>query len=191
MPWPNLRSETTAGARQPGSSQHGWFAGDRTMPPAGSHWTFLAAVMFVLLLFHPGLPAQTEPAQYVGSDACSACHEELAGSIVNSAHGRLFQEPLPARQGCEACHGPGSNHVNSGGDGTLLFSFRRASAAEIRRHCAVCHATLANEIHRRRTTCLSCHAVHHYRQKQFLLVNGSFQLCGDCHDRRIKSRGGR
>ena len=159
------------------------------MPRARSHCALLAAAIAALLMLHPSLPAQTEPAQYVGSDACSACHEELAGTIANSAHSRLFKESAPAGYGCEACHGPGSNHVNSGGDGSLVFSFKGASAAEIRRRCGACHETLENAIHlHRTTTCLSCHAAHHYSQKQFLLVNGSFQLCTDCHDRQINSR---
>lgn len=139
----------------------------------------------LLLLLHPLLPAQTGPAQYVGSDACSACHEEIAGNIVTSAHGGLLRETVPVRHGCEACHGPGSNHVNSGGDGSLLFSFKGASAADIRRRCGACHQTESNVAHlHRTTTCLSCHAAHHYRQKKFLLVNDSFRLCTDCHDRR-------
>lgn len=159
------------------------------MPPARSHCAFLAATIAALLIFHPGLVAQIEPAQYVGSESCSACHEELAGNIASSVHGQLFRESLPARHGCEACHGPGSNHVNSGGDGSLVFSFKGASAADIRRRCGACHTTESNETHLHRTpTCLSCHAAHHYRQKEFLLVNDSFRLCTDCHDRRIKSR---
>lgn len=158
------------------------------MRPAGSRWIFFAAVI-AALLFSLRLPAQTEPAQYVGSDSCSGCHEEVAGGISSSAHGRLFQESAPSRHGCEACHGPGSSHVNSGGDRTLLFSFKGASALDIRRRCGACHETLAKQVHlHRTTTCLSCHAAHHYQQKQFLLVNGSFQLCTDCHDRQINSR---
>jgi predicted CXXCH cytochrome family protein len=154
------------------------------MPAGGPRCMFLVAVIAGLLLLHPLSPAQTEPAQYVGSDACSACHEEVAGNIANSAHGQLFRESLPARHGCEACHGPGSNHVNSGGDRTLLFSFKGASGADVSRHCGACHETEPNEAHLHRTpTCLSCHAAHHYRQKEFLLVDNSFRLCTGCHDR--------
>ncbi|MGE5726156.1 MAG: cytochrome c3 family protein [Acidobacteriota bacterium] len=36
----------------------------------------------------------------------------------------------------------------------------------------------------RSTTCLSCHAAHHYREKKFLLVEAPPQLCTNCHDRR-------
>lgn len=153
------------------------------MPAGGPPCRFLVAFIAGLLLFSAHLPAQTQPPQYVGSDACLACHEDLAGSIANSPHGQLLRESVPARRGCEACHGPGSNHVNSGGDRGLLFSFKGASAAGIDRHCGGCHEAESNEVHfHRTTTCLSCHAAHHYRQKEFLLVNESFRLCTGCHD---------
>ena len=137
------------------------------------------------LFFSSFLQAQTQPAQYVGSDACVACHEEVAGKIANSAHGKLAEESDPVRRGCEACHGPGSNHVNSGGDKSLLFSFREASAAAIRRRCGACHESEPDQVHTHRsTTCLSCHSAHHYREKKFLLSETRPELCTNCHDRR-------
>jgi hypothetical protein len=126
------------------------------------------------LLFSSLLPAQTQPPQYAGSDACVACHEDVAGKIADSAHGKLAHEGQPARRGCEACHGPGSNHVNSGGDKTLLFSFRDASAAAIRRRCGACHESESDQVHTHRSTSrLSCHAAHHYREKKFLLLEAA------------------
>ncbi len=138
-----------------------------------------------LLLYQPFVAAQTQAPQYVGSDACVACHDEAAGTNADSAHGKLAEERVAARRGCEACHGPGSNHVNSGGDKSLLFSFKGASAAAIRRRCAACHESAPASVHTHRsTTCLSCHAAHHYREKKFLLVEAPPQLCTNCHDRR-------
>lgn len=129
--------------------------------------------------------AQTQPPQYVGSESCQACHEDVAGAIRDSAHGKLAQESEPARQGCEACHGPGSNHVNSGGDKSLLFTFKEASPVAVRLQCAVCHEAESDTVHNHRTlSCLSCHAAHHYNQKKFLLVKVPPSLCTDCHDRR-------
>lgn len=136
------------------------------------------------LLFTGATLGQTRPA-YVGSDACVACHEEPAGSIAASAHGKLAEESAPARRGCEACHGPGGKHVNSGGDKSLLFSFQEAAAEDIRARCGACHESDAAAAHNHpRTTCLSCHAAHHYRDKKFLLVKATPQLCTECHDRR-------
>lgn len=138
-----------------------------------------------LLLWGPFLAAQGPAPQYTGSDACVACHDDVAGKIADSAHGKLAEAGPARRRGCEACHGPGSNHVNSGGDASLLFRFKGASPAAIRRQCALCHRSEPNSVHAHRsTTCLSCHAAHHYREKKFLLVEATPQLCTNCHDRR-------
>ncbi|HLK33326.1 MAG TPA: cytochrome c3 family protein [Terriglobales bacterium] len=154
---------------------------------------FSAVIWALVVVGRSPAKAQMEPPQYVGSEACVACHEELSGSISDSAHGQLARESAPERRGCEACHGPGSNHVNSGGDKSLLFSFRGAPASAIRRQCGSCHKPAAELVHgsssnsvhtHRTTTCLSCHAAHHCRQKKFLLVAATPQLCTDCHDRR-------
>lgn len=138
-----------------------------------------------LALLWPLLYAQIQPAQYVGSDSCVACHEDVAGKIADSAHRKLADESAPARRGCEGCHGPGSNHVNSGGDKSLLFSFKGAAADAVRERCGVCHETEAGAVHSEHTTnCLSCHAAHHYQQSKFILVQATPKLCTDCHDRR-------
>jgi len=144
---------------------------------------FLLLICAVLFLL-PLLAAQTQAPQYVGSEACLACHEDVAVKIADSAHGKLAQATEPWRRGCEGCHGPGGNHVNSGGDKSLLFSFRDASGAAIRRHCGACHGGESDQLHSHRTaTCLSCHSAHHYREKQALLVENTPLLCTNCHDR--------
>jgi predicted CXXCH cytochrome family protein len=135
------------------------------------------------------LGAQTQAPQYVGSEACLACHEDVAAKIADSAHGKLAQENTPERRGCEACHGPGSNHVNSGGDKSLLFSFHDASGVAIRRRCSACHESESDQLHSHRTaTCLSCHSAHHYREKEALLVETTPLLCTNCHDRGTEPR---
>lgn len=155
------------------------------MYPGQPSFTFSLFVIGVLVLLSPVLGAQTQPPQYVGSDSCLACHEDVAGPIADSAHGKLTGESVAARRGCEGCHGPGSNHVNSGGDKSLLFSFKDASPESIRSRCGVCHETESGAVHSQHTTnCLSCHAAHRYRQKKFILVQAPPQLCTDCHDRQ-------
>ena len=145
---------------------------------------FSCGLIWAVTMLSGPFSAQTQAPLYVGSDACLACHEDVAGKIADSAHGKLADESKPARRGCEGCHGPGSNHVNSGGDKSLLFSFREASPGEIRNRCSSCHESESDAVHTHRTTtCLSCHAAHHYREKKFLLVEATPQLCADCHDR--------
>jgi len=43
------------------------------------------------------------------------------------------------KQGCEACHGPGKEHVEGGGDKTKIFAFKNASAKDISARCLGCH----------------------------------------------------
>lgn len=154
------------------------------MGSAKSSLVFIFPLICAAVFLPVLLAAQTQAPQYVGSEACLACHEDLAAKIADSAHGKLAEESAPARRGCEACHGPGSNHVNSGGDKSLLFSFRDASGAAIRRRCSACHGSESDQLHSHRTaTCLSCHAAHRYREKEGLLVETTPQLCINCHDR--------
>lgn len=47
-------------------------------------------------------------ASYVGSQACGACHADVAA--VSLAHGHS-QVTVPTDVTCETCHGPGSNHL--------------------------------------------------------------------------------
>src|SRR3954447_8603625 len=64
--------------------------------------------------------SQKQTAQYVGVDTCKTCHEELYKGFESTAH---FRTTLHDGHGCESCHGPGSAHVEGGGDVTKIISF--------------------------------------------------------------------
>ncbi|HUJ49126.1 MAG TPA: hypothetical protein VLW25_02980, partial [Bryobacteraceae bacterium] len=60
-------------------------------------------------------PEATKPAEYVGSETCKACHEEIYNNLQKTPH---FAIETGARRGwkeraCESCHGPGSKHADS------------------------------------------------------------------------------
>ncbi|MDK2955347.1 MAG: hypothetical protein PWQ57_843 [Desulfovibrionales bacterium] len=115
-------------------------------------------------------PAMTDSATYVGSKACSECHEEEFNNYMKyskkstSAHsvkimasdlteaelkdcftchttgygkpgGFVSFEKTPelGNAGCEVCHGPGSLHVESGGDPEFI------KADLSLKDCEVCH----------------------------------------------------
>ena len=131
---------------------------------------FFSATIAALLGATSGLPAQEKPAGYVGAETCKSCHDETFPSVLESAHQKLFAETRPEKQGCEACHGPGRAHVDGNGDPDKIFRFTDARPAAVRSHCATCHQDLSGDQHARpQTSCLSCHSVHHYQQKEFLL----------------------
>jgi cytochrome c551/c552 len=94
------------------------------LPPAADDGTDLThpmqylAVLSVALFLVSAAPVQAEDT-FVGTETCVACHQDLSGSFARTRHGKLFspERGLTERmkQGCEACHGPGSGHVAAGG----------------------------------------------------------------------------
>ncbi len=84
---------------------------------------------------------QAATAQYVGSETCKTCHEEIYNGWEKSPHWKqTYKEGGIAKHGCEDCHGPGSAHVEGGGDKTKIFIFKDHSTKEINDRCLTCHA---------------------------------------------------
>jgi len=52
--------------------------------------------------------ADGPPAGHVGSDACAACHEDVASSFQATAHGRVQAEARAGSVDCESCVGTGA-----------------------------------------------------------------------------------
>ena len=66
---------------------------------------------------------ETTSAKYVGVDTCKTCHDELYEKrFENTPH---FKTTLQDEHGCESCHGPGSEHVEGGGDVTKIIVFKK------------------------------------------------------------------
>jgi predicted CXXCH cytochrome family protein len=141
---------------------------------------------FILLAASVSLFAQTSPgpaqdSKYVGAEVCESCHEDEYKSFAASAHLATLRKKSPAEQGCEACHGPGADHV-AAGDPDKIRRFSTASALTIQDACTACHAASLSEAHTKaRLTCLTCHSAHHYQQVKSILVVPQAQLCRRCH----------
>ena len=139
--------------------------------------------------------AAADQSDYVGADTCKTCHEDAPTkgfyqSFENSPHWKTTYDTRrgPEWQGCEACHGPGGEHVAGGGDKTKIFTFKGAPAEKITERCLKCHeygeehSNFARSEHSRNgVTCTDCHSPHHAKEAQFLLVNAQPQLCYGCH----------
>jgi DmsE family decaheme c-type cytochrome len=56
-------------------------------------------------------PAGTVGAEFVGSESCGMCHDDVMSEFRFTSHGQMRD---PKGESCEACHGPGSLHVQEG-----------------------------------------------------------------------------
>jgi DmsE family decaheme c-type cytochrome len=128
----------------------------------------------------------SESAKYVGSDTCKTCHEEIyQKKFENTPH---FKAALDGAHGCEACHGPGSAHVEGGGDVTKIVSFKTMSRKESSARCLTCHGEKHEQLHFSGSAhasndvgCLDCHSPHNAKESEHLLVRAQPNLCYSCH----------
>lgn len=108
----------------------------------------------------PDIPGAT----YVGSDECAVCHDKIASEFKSATHSKLHVEGGNAKEiGCEACHGPGSVHVQGGGGLFTIVNPGRSPEA-----CFKCHLDKRAEFSLPNThpvlagdmSCTDCHDVH-------------------------------
>lgn len=110
-------------------------------------------------------PPRIEGATFAGNAACADCHAEYTRKFAASAHGRFHSDSLKhaGQTGCESCHGPGSKHVATGGQGVDKFILNPRKDPE---------------------TCFDCHLQTHaeFRLPHHHFVPEGRMNCGQCHD---------
>src|SRR5437868_849044 len=109
-------------------------------------------------------PPQIAGADYVGSEKCAECHEDVTRNFRTATHARLKAPGDNSRNiGCESCHGPGSKHVNSGGAAHTIINPRKSPDTCFQCHLDVRaqfqlphhHPVLAGKV-----SCADCHNPH-------------------------------
>jgi DmsE family decaheme c-type cytochrome len=124
---------------------------------------------------------------FVGSETCATCHEEVANKFASNKHAKLAEEHQAKGAGCESCHGPGKAHVEGGGDTSKIFNPAKASAKDVTARCLTCHAGAHPNFDRSphakaNVSCVSCHSVHTGDIKNAMLKAPQPQLCFQCHN---------
>src|SRR5690348_12562104 len=137
-----------------------------------------------------GYQRPTDPSLYVGAETCKTCHADMPSKdfykgFENSPHFATTMDTKkgPEWHGCEACHGPGKEHVEGGGDKSKIFTFKNASAKEISERCLGCHtygeehSNYARSAHlENNVSCIDCHSPHHPKESQKLMKEKQPQL---------------
>lgn len=136
----------------------------------------------------PAAPAG--PAEYVGSEICQACHEDIFKAFQSNPHQIVEKQPKRGWEGkaCESCHGPGSKHAESA-SADDIFNPSKAPAAASEQSCLKCHLnqpTHAGRIQsshaKGQVVCASCHSIHKGAREMTPATPAAVNSqCASCH----------
>jgi DmsE family decaheme c-type cytochrome len=143
-------------------------------------------------------------AEYAGSDICMACHRAATPDVLakyeQTVMAKVFMHNARTsleKQNCEACHGPGGNHVAAGGGKGKgvgpgqMITFAKddpTPAPQRNAKCLACHERRAHLYwkgsphDRNDVACTNCHVVMERRSAKSALARGNVvEVCGQCH----------
>jgi len=131
---------------------------------------------------------QIAGAEFVGSEDCSLCHEDISRNFGTAVHARLlFDDETGLDMGCEGCHGPGSLHSMEGEGRHLIHNPGRSPEA-----CLQCHMEVqgqfalphAHPVSGQLAACIDCHDPHGDTDALLLaegIVHPEQGSCSQCH----------
>ncbi|HUW25024.1 MAG TPA: DmsE family decaheme c-type cytochrome [Gallionella sp.] len=138
-----------------------------------------------------------DTATYVGEEACAGCHVTENKNFGHTLHAKVFRKNPKnqmEKQVCEACHGPGSNHVANPTDKKALISFTKGwgtPLAKMNEKCLTCHdggnrINWQGSMHQsKKLACSDCHNPMAKFSNNGLLKKGSItETCQTCHQQQ-------
>jgi len=139
-------------------------------------------------------PAKDDGLFFVGQETCSTCHQQEATNWAHTVHAKVFNlHPRDAREekNCEACHGPGSAHVEDPADLTKIISFSHNSKTPVSQQneqCLSCHKGgqrifWHDSIHEQnKLACSDCHnPMGNFAAHGLTAKDSISQTCFSCH----------
>jgi len=139
-------------------------------------------------------PAGAQQASYVGQQTCVACHAQENANWAHTVHAKVFElnpRNQLEQQGCEACHGPGSVHVQDPAEPLSIIRFSRRSTLPISEQngvCLTCHrggqrifwASSTHESHD--VACADCHnPMANFSLRGLQARTSINETCFQCH----------
>lgn len=136
---------------------------------------------------------EKKKAEYVGMSTCATCHEQYVKDFTRTTHSKIVVPSVDEKvegQGCEACHGPGSLHIDATTEeekkATIINPGKKPEA------CYKCHlkqkAEFSLEYHHPlpegKMTCIDCHNPHSsdgVRPGSTASLSDKNDVCMKCH----------
>jgi len=136
-------------------------------------------------------PAPAGPKEFVGSETCQACHEDIFNAFQKDPHKAVDFDKKRGHENnaCESCHGPASKHVETLSADEIVNP-AKLSAARIDETCLSCHRNQPTHIGRiqsgharSRVACTSCHLMHKSDPGSLVARKAKAvnQQCASCH----------
>jgi len=113
-------------------------------------------------------------ADFIGEEACLACHQVSGEQFGHTRHARAFRaNPRTAleQRVCESCHGPGSEHLLDPSDPGRIVGFSSSSTG----------------VDEQNTMCIACHQGGARIHWDGSIHEAADLACSDCHNPMVRA----